>query len=245
MPSTEDGKSDEGVLYFAYGSNLSPTQMLDRCPSSPPLGLVYLPGWTWLINERGYANIVQQNRTPVSSSSSFSLPYSTPIASEIRSLGPLTGENDGGKNLNVVQNKENGEKPEGMMETAENGVYGVLYRLHPEDEMILDACEGVPWAYERRFLDAMLVPSPTVTATITENDEKDASSRSAKHKMEKVQVLVYVDFKRVHPSAARYEYIHRMNRGIDDAILQWGLPESYVDAVMRPFIPAVESEKKG
>ena len=47
------------VIYFAYGSNLSTEQMLRRCPSSVPVGLGYLSGWRWIINERGYANIVR------------------------------------------------------------------------------------------------------------------------------------------------------------------------------------------
>lgn len=46
------------TLYFAYGSNLSLSQMATRCPSSPYLGLARLPAHTWLINSRGYANIV-------------------------------------------------------------------------------------------------------------------------------------------------------------------------------------------
>lgn len=47
------------TLYFAYGSNLSPTQMHSRCPLSPlhstPLATV--PAHEWFIGERGYANI--------------------------------------------------------------------------------------------------------------------------------------------------------------------------------------------
>ncbi|KAF4510346.1 hypothetical protein G6O67_002239 [Ophiocordyceps sinensis] len=46
------------VLYFAYGSNMSTAQMRQRCPHSTPVGLGLLQGWTWIINERGYANVV-------------------------------------------------------------------------------------------------------------------------------------------------------------------------------------------
>lgn len=49
------------ILYFAYGSNMSTAQMRQRCPYSTPIGLGFLPGWRWIINERGYANIVQQD----------------------------------------------------------------------------------------------------------------------------------------------------------------------------------------
>ncbi|MCJ1382948.1 hypothetical protein MMC17_006061 [Xylographa soralifera] len=46
------------TLYFAYGSNLSLLQMQARCPSSRFLGVGLLTGWKWIINKRGYANIV-------------------------------------------------------------------------------------------------------------------------------------------------------------------------------------------
>ncbi|KAK8061509.1 hypothetical protein PG994_007875 [Apiospora phragmitis] len=46
-------------LYFAYGSNLSCTQMKKRCPGAAPVALGHLRGWRWIINERGFANIVE------------------------------------------------------------------------------------------------------------------------------------------------------------------------------------------
>lgn len=51
------------VIYFAYGSNLSTTQMLQRCPSSTPIGLGYLPDWSWFINTNGFASIVPDKST--------------------------------------------------------------------------------------------------------------------------------------------------------------------------------------
>lgn len=33
------------ALYAAYGSNMDPAQMLQRCPSSPLAGTGWLPGW--------------------------------------------------------------------------------------------------------------------------------------------------------------------------------------------------------
>lgn len=46
------------TLYFAYGSNLSLTQMSHRCPSSPHNGVAALHHHRWIINARGYANVV-------------------------------------------------------------------------------------------------------------------------------------------------------------------------------------------
>lgn len=45
-------------LYFGYASNLSPRTMKQRCPDSLFISLARLPGWRWMINETGYANIV-------------------------------------------------------------------------------------------------------------------------------------------------------------------------------------------
>lgn len=47
------------TIYFGYGSNLWLSQMSQRCPSSKYLGVARLDGYTWLINDRGYANVVE------------------------------------------------------------------------------------------------------------------------------------------------------------------------------------------
>lgn len=44
--------------YFAYGSNMWRDQMRKRCPQSRLLGPAELHGYRWIINARGYANIV-------------------------------------------------------------------------------------------------------------------------------------------------------------------------------------------
>ena len=56
---TVTDENRQEVLYFAYGSNLSTDQMRHRCPFSTPIGLAHLSGWKWIINKRGYANVVQ------------------------------------------------------------------------------------------------------------------------------------------------------------------------------------------
>ncbi|KAL8993393.1 MAG: hypothetical protein Q9169_006383 [Polycauliona sp. 2 TL-2023] len=46
------------TYYFAYGSNLCLKQMAERCPTSQYIGMARLPHHRWIINRRGYANIV-------------------------------------------------------------------------------------------------------------------------------------------------------------------------------------------
>ena len=51
------------VLYFAYGSNMWEDQMYDRCPNSSIAGMGRMKGYRWIINKRGYANIVPTEAT--------------------------------------------------------------------------------------------------------------------------------------------------------------------------------------
>ncbi|PPQ91404.1 hypothetical protein CVT25_014292 [Psilocybe cyanescens] len=46
------------TVYFGYGSNLWLDQMNRRCPESKYIGVGSLANWRWIINERGYGNIV-------------------------------------------------------------------------------------------------------------------------------------------------------------------------------------------
>ncbi|KAL1743454.1 hypothetical protein HDZ31DRAFT_74846 [Schizophyllum fasciatum] len=45
-------------ITLGYGSNLWLDQMKQRCPDSKYLGIGLLQDWRWIINSRGYANIV-------------------------------------------------------------------------------------------------------------------------------------------------------------------------------------------
>ncbi|KAH7359562.1 hypothetical protein BKA66DRAFT_427391 [Pyrenochaeta sp. MPI-SDFR-AT-0127] len=47
------------TVYFGYGSNLWLHQMHIRCPTSQYLGIARLRNYRWIINDRGYANVVQ------------------------------------------------------------------------------------------------------------------------------------------------------------------------------------------
>ncbi|KAI5781858.1 hypothetical protein EDC01DRAFT_232158 [Geopyxis carbonaria] len=57
LPELATTKEKE-TIYFAYGSNLSLSQMAARCPESKYLGLGRLENYRWQINQRGYANVV-------------------------------------------------------------------------------------------------------------------------------------------------------------------------------------------
>ncbi|KAK4552289.1 hypothetical protein LTR86_010459 [Recurvomyces mirabilis] len=56
---TMSAEETKATVYFGYGSNLWKHQMQQRCPTSKFLGIARLNGYKWIINERGYANVVQ------------------------------------------------------------------------------------------------------------------------------------------------------------------------------------------
>ena len=55
-----------GRLYFAYGSNMHPAQMLSRCPHSKAVAKATVKGYKLAINSRGVATIVKSENSRVS-----------------------------------------------------------------------------------------------------------------------------------------------------------------------------------
>lgn len=51
--------------YFAYGSNMSPEQMAERCWDAVPIGPAALTGWRFVINRRGVATLIPEPGTVV------------------------------------------------------------------------------------------------------------------------------------------------------------------------------------
>ena len=58
--------ASNATIYFGYGSNLWKDQMIQRCPTSEYLGIARLNGYRWIINNRGYANVVEPSANDTS-----------------------------------------------------------------------------------------------------------------------------------------------------------------------------------
>ena len=52
---------DTYCFYFAYGSNMDPVQMHDRCPGAKPIGVAKYDDYQLMINTRGVATVVPRN----------------------------------------------------------------------------------------------------------------------------------------------------------------------------------------
>ncbi|HEV7258262.1 MAG TPA: gamma-glutamylcyclotransferase family protein [Bosea sp. (in: a-proteobacteria)] len=52
-------------LYFAYGLNMDPAGMAQRCPNSRALGLARLPRHRFIVTRDGYASVIRDPREEV------------------------------------------------------------------------------------------------------------------------------------------------------------------------------------
>ncbi|KAL2832267.1 hypothetical protein BJY01DRAFT_226052 [Aspergillus pseudoustus] len=208
-------------LYFAYGSNLSPTQMRIRCTHNPtlsayPVAIAVLDRWRWLICQFGYANVVPP---------------------EDFRVGLQIGEGD------AVPDSKAPSLPDG-------GVFGVVYEMDAADEGVLDGYEGVdqcaPDSTEAKTVPRDVRPTEPgdglynkwyVGARVIEWLGEGYSEREGFAGVGgEVRVLVYIDELRVRVGVPKDEYIPRMNRAIREAV-ELGFPEDWAEQVMRPSIP--------
>ncbi|KAJ9635778.1 hypothetical protein H2201_000228 [Coniosporium apollinis] len=184
MEAVISSMSSTPTLYFGYGSNLWLHQMAQRCPTSEYLGIARLPNYRWIINDRGYANVIQCR------------------------------------------------VPSDTKDPVEE-VYGLVYSLLENDEMRLDVNEGVPVAYTKEFLETEFWPA-----------EKggEGGRVNVTRESQRTEMLVYIDRERTEDDVPKKEYCFRMNEGIKDAV-RMGVPQDYVDRVIRRFIPAKSDEE--
>lgn len=110
-------------------------------------------------------------------------------------------------------------------------VWGMIYALPPPDEAKLDVNEGVPFFYQKKMLNVEIWFEEAAGG-----ENGDISQPGSQE-----EVLCYVDASRVEEAKPKEEYVHRINMGIRDARSK-GMPKTYVDKYLRPFIPA---EKAG
>ncbi len=55
----------EGRKYFAYGSNMDESQMVQRCPTAKLISRAQLNGYKFIINSRGVASVVPERNCRV------------------------------------------------------------------------------------------------------------------------------------------------------------------------------------
>ncbi|KDR73610.1 hypothetical protein GALMADRAFT_158098 [Galerina marginata CBS 339.88] len=158
------------TIYFGYGSNLWLDQMKRRCPDSKYIGFGSLVNWKWIINIRGYANIVPSPGDVV-----YGLMYELTPSDE-RDLDIYEGS---AYEKQIIQVDLHHAKETESTESVSALVYIDLERKsesHPRKEYIYrmnmgiaDALqEGVPSDYIIKYL-AVFIPPPDNQAVLNAN----------------------------------------------------------------------------
>lgn len=196
-----------GTFYFAYGTNLSPTQMALRCTASPtrsalPLAIARLRGWKWIICHRGCANVVYSGKIGDGGDEVWGVVYDM-----------------------AIEDEEILDRYEGVDWAAPEAVgdSSPLSRGWGADDHRERPTEQGIGHHNKAYLEVEIV----------EWKVKSWEERLGRHG---VGVLVYVDEYRVEEGPVRESYIGRMNRGIREA-LDLGLSAKWFDEFVRPFIP--------
>ena len=91
----------------------------------------------------------------------------------------------------------------------------------------------MPWAYKKEIIPIDFWPLKAGEKM----DFGDSDGTGTKK-----DLLVYINRERVEAAKPKAEYIHRINLGIRDAV-KIGMPQAYVENVIRQFIPAEGDEE--
>ncbi|GAB7362975.1 hypothetical protein MBLNU230_g3270t1 [Neophaeotheca triangularis] len=227
------------TTYLGYGSNLWRSQMQSRCPTAGFVGIARLRGFRWMINQRGYANVVEIDPS---------------IEIEAwKGERVVTGSEVGREGVGYDGDDGDG-KGKGRKHDYTHEVWGLVYTLRKADEEGLDGNEGVPVAYTKEYLECDFWPldssfsSKQLQAQTPSSNNKNSFAPSdntpapnlpidTSKPPQKTTMLVYINRKQITDANPKTEYVYRMNQGVKDG-LEAGVPEGYVEEVIREFIPA-------
>ncbi|RDW70022.1 hypothetical protein BP5796_08419 [Coleophoma crateriformis] len=245
----------EPVLYFAYGSNLAPSYMKTRCPNSAFHSLGYLPDYRWIIREGGFATIfpVETKQKPeVEFKGKGGCLLSHPLdelfpedEEEVEGEEEIRDVRDaGGIEIGGEEEEEGGEERE--------GVWGIIYKITPDELFDLDASEDVPRSYAKTAVTVTSFPANPMLSLISNSWHPRAQTST------QVQAYTYThpiaspssereeeeeeEERRVPEGLILHRYIARLNTGIVEAAA-YGLPNAYVENVLRRFCPEVVKEE--
>lgn len=180
--------SKTGTFYFAFGSNLSPYQMSQRCTDSPsssePIAIARLDGWKWIICQRGYANVVE-------------LPSGSPEASISAVWGIMY--NMTAADEEILDHYEGYTEWRNPSPTLNPDVNSRSRKPFLQEN----------WDYNKQYLEV------TVTKWLS---KKPAHFGCEGVEGERVTSLVYVDELRSREGTIVPAYEGRMNRAIDESV---------------------------
>jgi gamma-glutamylcyclotransferase len=188
MATSDDNNTTNTTLYFGYGSNLWRHQMHNRCPNSTYLGIARLNNFKWIINERGYANVVEVEEP--------------------------TRQNADDQSYTAFD--EEATKWKGNYETQVWGLVYSL-QASDEARLDRNEGVPFAYAKEMMGCDFWPVNN-NHHGHEDHEDQSSMPAHVTGKKPEKRDMLVYINRNAVTPSEPKEEYVYRMNMGIRDAV---------------------------
>ena len=247
-PSKPVPQAKPESLYFAYGSNLQLSQMRKRCPESRYMGVAYLHGYKFQINQRGYANIIPSPDDVVaglcyllSAEDERRLDVNEGVAFGAYEKEMLDVE------LFLAKAVAVGRKVSEIIEFWFVG--GAVDHRRDETPMVPDplthedqTSPGHPESVSQDTMNELGLepsapvsdPHPPATGQQVHISDQQRIQNTPKltPRGQMLQALIYVSRQYTTESTLREEYVDRMNLGITDA-LKLGVSEEHVQKYIR------------
>jgi hypothetical protein len=205
-------------MYFAYGSNLSYSQMKRRCANHPeksakPVAIARLDKWRWFICENGYANVMPPKALRVSSSGlqGENVPVSGKEDAVFGILYDMTIDDEDLLDMyEGVDDEAADAPPDGKVDR----------KIRPKEQG-----DG---SYNKWYVPVI------VTKWLDGRDEEEKHG-GKQQQQQTPTVLVYIDERHVRVGPPKTEYIARMDRAVRESV-ELGLPNDWAESVIRKFV---------
>ncbi|KAJ6038464.1 AIG2-like family domain-containing protein [Penicillium canescens] len=202
--------------YFTFGSNMSLTQMAERCPGSTFIGKATLRGYKWQINQRHVANIVKVTEG-VSSGPAGQADVVEGLVFSITDKDRRTLDRKEGIKLGVY----------------ERVVLNVFLERHPnltekKTAFVRDRLQDKPCDIGENA--ANLQPKLPVLSK-----RPPPSVRSPAAEVEEIEAITYLSTKYAEDGLIRLEYVQRMENAIHDAV-KLDVSRDFVERYLEPYI---------
>ncbi|KAJ5210222.1 hypothetical protein N7491_010029 [Penicillium cf. griseofulvum] len=202
--------------YFAFGSNMSLTQMAERCPGSTFIGKATLRGYKWQINQRHVANIVK--------------------VTEDVSSGPADqGDVVEGLVFSITdKDRRTLDRKEGIkLGVYERVVLNVLLERHPnltekKTAFVRDRLQDKSYDIGENAAN----PQPKLPVL---SKKSPPSVRSPAAEIEEIEAITYLSTKYTDDGLIRLEYVQRMENAINDAV-KLNMSRDFVERYLEPYI---------
>ncbi|CRL22564.1 AIG2-like [Penicillium camemberti] len=202
--------------YFAFGSNMSLTQMAERCPGSTFIGKATLRGYKWQINQRHVANIVK-------------------VTKDVSSGPADQGDVVEGLVFSITdKDRRTLDRKEGIkLGVYERVVLNVLLERHPnltekKTAFVRDRLQDESYNIGENTANPQ--PKPSVLSK-----KPPPSVRSPAAEVEEIEAITYLSTKYADNGLIRLEYVQRMENAINDAV-KLNMSRGFVERYLEPYI---------